>query len=869
MAASVVPLDVIKDVEEAKETDDTTHKDNDGTKPLVVKSQSQMIGKRNGGICYTNKSGKENDKAIVFGKIEKTLDSLAVQLFLGVMLFLSLYLTEFWLLSNAKTSSDTILDVLLIIIFVLFSVECIILCIVKKHYFMGFFFWMDLLGTLSVLLDISYIGSKIFSGDNENSSVLRAARAAKVGARSSRLAKLMRLFRLLTLFRTKKGEKEEKEPNAKPARALSQKLSDLLARRVAALVMLLIFIIPLLLISEIDYSPDSYLSIFEEVKAQDACDSTCFEELVAEFEEFYSDKDIGPVALTIEGVGSWDWSDDYGYLRSDNILTVDIGTDSWVQMNYSYLNQIEAWYNIAMITIVIILLVGFSLSFNSAVDKLVVIPLERMMDKLRRSAASMLRSVKAMDISEELEELDALEADMETEMLEEIIEKLARIVKSSTGNEDDVLNAEQMDASTKNWLASNYLEKGSEILKKKPRVRKRPKTAEISVKESSPGSFGSPVKDLNNELLNSWKFNPLEHETNQLYQYIRYMFLAFDCLNEFNVDDNTLAAFLKAVDSQYLKNSYHNFCHGVDVMQTVYRFLRLTSSDAIFSQLEIFALLVAALGHDVGHLGLNNAYLIKTRHALAMAHNDQSPLENMHCVKIYEMLAKPHQDIFSGLDAGEWVSARKSVIAVILGTDMVHHFQQIKKIEVFLEVNGHQFAQMANDDSYIPECMDDVANKHFLMEIFVHAADISNPAKPFKICEQWALLIMEEFFQQGDRESKEGLEISPMMDRSNTNKPTMQMNFIEFVIAPLYSGVVRLFPTLNPCLITLIDNYKQWGGQRKAELKQEEAKTETADELEKLASKIVAFENKLMDVIRAPEPMLTTRRKSRLSSLGP
>ena len=28
--------------------------------------------------------------------------------------------------------------------------------------------------------------------------------------------------------------------------------------------------------------------------------------------------------------------------------------------------------------------------------------------------------------------------------------------------------------------------------------------------------------------------------------------------------------------------------------------------------------MIAALGHDMGHKGLNNAYLVKTRHQLAM-----------------------------------------------------------------------------------------------------------------------------------------------------------------------------------------------------------------------------------------------------------
>jgi hypothetical protein len=37
------------------------------------------------------------------------------------------------------------------------------------------------------------------------------------------------------------------------------------------------------------------------------------------------------------------------------------------------------------------------------------------------------------------------------------------------------------------------------------------------------------------------------------------------------------------------------------------------------------ALLVGSLAHDVGHPGVNNVYLVKAKHELALQHNDRSP----------------------------------------------------------------------------------------------------------------------------------------------------------------------------------------------------------------------------------------------------
>jgi hypothetical protein len=45
------------------------------------------------------------------------------------------------------------------IVFVVFCGEGVILSLVQDGYFLSFFFWMDTIGTLSILLDISWISN--------------------------------------------------------------------------------------------------------------------------------------------------------------------------------------------------------------------------------------------------------------------------------------------------------------------------------------------------------------------------------------------------------------------------------------------------------------------------------------------------------------------------------------------------------------------------------------------------------------------------------------------------------------------------------------------------------------------------------------
>ena len=49
--------------------------------------------------------------------------------------------------------------------------------------------------------------------------------------------------------------------------------------------------------------------------------------------------------------------------------------------------------------------------------------------------------------------------------------------------------------------------------------------------------------------------------------------------------------------------------------------------------------------------------------------------------------------------------------------------------------------------------------------------------------------MLQEFFEQGDKERAQGMPVSPMMDRETTSPPLSQINFIEFIVAPLFAEV--------------------------------------------------------------------------------
>ena len=162
--------------------------------------------------------------------LEETIDSNGVQIFLSVTLFVTLFLPDIWVVSNISNDNDFILNAvrarargararlarrratdgvserersgaqILLTSFVFFVIEMVCLCVARREYRGSFFFCMDMLGTVSILLDVTMFARMVnnWSADGVNDgSVLRAARVAKIGAKSGRLAKLVRLFRLL------------------------------------------------------------------------------------------------------------------------------------------------------------------------------------------------------------------------------------------------------------------------------------------------------------------------------------------------------------------------------------------------------------------------------------------------------------------------------------------------------------------------------------------------------------------------------------------------------------------------------------------------------------------------------------------------
>jgi hypothetical protein len=159
---------------------------------------------------------------------------------------------------------------------------------------------MDTLGTLSIILDIGWIADTFMPTDGATSkgSLLRAARAAKLGARYGRLMRLtkfFRFFKFLPCFNSK--EDAEPEPTMSAVRKVSAELSAVLSRRVAALVMVVVIVVPFLSFSVIDQSPKAWCTNFVFAAKNNATTEADLDTMVRKMKRFYHTESLTPMKL--------------------------------------------------------------------------------------------------------------------------------------------------------------------------------------------------------------------------------------------------------------------------------------------------------------------------------------------------------------------------------------------------------------------------------------------------------------------------------------------------------------------------------------------------------------------------------------------
>lgn len=159
------------------------------------------------------------------------------------------------------------------------------------------------------------------------------------------------------------------------------------------------------------------------------------------------------------------------------------------------------------------------------------------------------------------------------------------------------------------------------------------------------------------------------------------------------------------------------------------------------------------------------------------------------------------------------------VVRMILATDMVCHSTLQENISTLHQIVQNQHTNRPElkalweketpysyfEQTYFKsiietlqeEAEESVLNRKerlMLCKILIHAADISNPCRPWTVFYELSNLVCIEFFEQGEEENKLGFNVSPNMDSKKSNSITINTGFIDGIVQPYFETLCQLFP---------------------------------------------------------------------------
>ncbi|CAM1319946.1 PDE8A (predicted) [Pycnogonum litorale] len=320
-----------------------------------------------------------------------------------------------------------------------------------------------------------------------------------------------------------------------------------------------------------------------------------------------------------------------------------------------------------------------------------------------------------------------------------------------------------------------------------------------------------------------WDFDIIELETLTTKRPLVWIGMSimtrFEVCERLQCEEETLHKWLTLMESNYhSENSYHNSTHAADVMQATAYFLETKRLKTMLDSMDEVACLLAAIVHDLDHPGKTSAFLCNSNNQLAILYNDLSVLESHHSALAFNLTTSNERvNIFKNLDRDTYRSLRKSIVDMVLATEMNKHFEHLSKfINVFTKpayhepdlISIHSEAEEPDVESLItPE------NIVLIKRILIKCADVNNPLRPLHTCVEWGHRIAEEYFAQNDEEKQLGLTVvMPTFDRSTCNIPKSQIGFIDYFINDMFAAW-EAFVDMPELLTHLKNNYNYWKDQ--------------------------------------------------------
>ncbi|XP_055456573.1 dual 3',5'-cyclic-AMP and -GMP phosphodiesterase 11A [Psammomys obesus] len=276
------------------------------------------------------------------------------------------------------------------------------------------------------------------------------------------------------------------------------------------------------------------------------------------------------------------------------------------------------------------------------------------------------------------------------------------------------------------------------------------------------------------------------------------MFMELGMVQKFKIDYETLCRWLLTVRKNYRMVLYHNWRHAFNVCQLMFAMLTTAGFQEILTEVEILAVIVGCLCHDLDHRGTNNAFQAKSDSALAQLYGTSATLEHHHFNHAVMILQSEGHNIFANLSSKDYSDLMQLLKQSILATDLTLYFERRTEFFELVSKGDYDWSIKSHRDVF--------------RSMLMTACDLGAVTKPWEISRQVAELVTSEFFEQGDRERSE-LKLTPsaIFDRNRKDElPRLQLEWIDNICMPLYQALVKVNAKLKPMLDSVAANRRKW-----------------------------------------------------------
>eukprot|EP00927_Polykrikos_kofoidii_P033705 TRINITY_DN28525_c0_g1_i1.p1 TRINITY_DN28525_c0_g1~~TRINITY_DN28525_c0_g1_i1.p1 ORF type:complete len:1190 (+),score=141.67 TRINITY_DN28525_c0_g1_i1:167-3736(+) len=759
--------------------------------------------------------------------------SRALQTLMFFCIIAALLMPDLWVI--AEMSDNTALDIVLTLVLIMFLLELVVNTIGETRKNLNFIMLcLQSLGIATVMLELSYVPLLAPSeGQGSSSVVLRFGRLTRLVTRTGRLTRLVTLLSFSQLSRFSKHSTGATLSSHDPCRVLSKRLTTRIYVHISCLMLFMVVIVTIMgMFSNMhDFSMESWLIALEATAI--SCPES-FEIQLQEFVLFYEHIGWRPwllhaknaSALPALTLASLPWRSSVGPSKRLASLVRRESRHLEAYFDFQQTLVVDSIMNLILLAFVMALLIIFLCLLSNAVSRLVLQPLESLLEKVRMLASTIANSVRNMadtmlyDSEIQSNDEDGENGSAETHLFGKetvVLRRVLFVIAELRTRASAELNYEALEGLDEGDRAVvfGFQGYGGEVVSEMELDNSNIELNQEEMLEAQSAML--ETSGLSLDLIDSLDLNPLVLDKARCHAAAMY-FLAMHH-HGINHDPVSMRYFLEAAEAGYTKAPYHNWFHAVDVTHFVLQLFQRCSVEAYFSSVDRFGLLTAAICHDIGHQGVNNAFLTETEHELALLYNDKSPLEMMHAAKLFEIVSVPKCSIFAWLaPRKQFKEIRKVIVDSILHTDNAQHFVMIKEVEMLYEVHSDilQGIDVSHEDvaSFpsppVAEVFRTSDIRHQLTSLWLHLADLSNAMKPFRISRIWAWNVLDEFFSQGDQEKTLGVPVQALNDREKVNPPFSQVGFIEFLVSPLLAAVVRVLPPTIVHAHELYVNAKTW-----------------------------------------------------------